>query len=218
MPNWCYQNLYVYGKTKSDIDNFVNKAKEFQTEEGHIDLNSFYPTPQELVDTPSAFYGDKEKQAEQERIQARNKEKYGYANWYDWNCENYGTKWGACRAELGEEFTTPTHHTVDIRFESAWSPADGLIAKISALYPNLVFVLEFTEESDAFAGCTIFVGGNVTHNADFEPDFDSLPDQEEIGEDAWYEKYDELRSSVLDKVDSLSNGYLADALRLIETA
>jgi hypothetical protein len=42
----------------------------------------------------------------------------GFDNWYDWRCENWGTKWEVC------EFYGVDRHgdTISFGFSSAWSP------------------------------------------------------------------------------------------------
>ena len=50
--------------------------------------------PEELNIT-SGFLGNGAEQAELEAKSKANKEKYGYANWYDWCVSNWSTKWNA---------------------------------------------------------------------------------------------------------------------------
>ena len=57
------------------------------------------------------------------------KEKYGYDNWYDWSCANWGTKWNACDAEYIEEEGT-------LHFDTAWSIPYPIIAKIAQDNPE----------------------------------------------------------------------------------
>jgi hypothetical protein len=80
--------------------------------------------PEELNIT-SGRLGDGEEQRELERKTAENIEKYGVANWYDFNVANWGTKWeiggDGATAEIEEDglsFSAP--------FESAWSPPTGV--------------------------------------------------------------------------------------------
>jgi hypothetical protein len=82
------------------------------------------PMPEELNIT-SGSLGDPVAQAELEAKSAANLEKYGFANWYDFNVANWGTKWeiggNGDTAEIDDDglsFSAP--------FESAWSPPTGV--------------------------------------------------------------------------------------------
>lgn len=55
--------------------------------------------------------------------------KHNAPTWYDWCCENWGTKWNAY-----------SDHTIDddtIIFETAWSPPIPVLTKLSETYPDL---------------------------------------------------------------------------------
>ena len=114
MPNWCSNHITVRGTDPAAIKRLADAfdAGEF--------CGTVVPMPEELNIT-SGFLGDPVEQAELERKSKSNKEKYGYANWYDFNVANWGTKWeigGSGEvAEIDEDglsFSAP--------FESAWSP------------------------------------------------------------------------------------------------
>jgi hypothetical protein len=82
------------------------------------------PMPEELNIT-SGSLGDPVAQAELEAKSQANIEKYGFANWYDFNVAKWGTKWEiggngteAERDEDGLGFSAP--------FDSAWSPPIGV--------------------------------------------------------------------------------------------
>jgi hypothetical protein len=63
-----------------------------------------------------------------ERIKS-NIERFDYADWYDWSCENWGTKWDACDSQI--LIDTPTH--LCVRFDTAWSPPDPVLTKLHEL-------------------------------------------------------------------------------------
>ena len=114
MPNWCSNHITVRGTNPAEIERL---ATAFAT--GGF-CNAVVPMPEELNIT-SGFLGNGAEQAELEAKSAANLEKYGYANWYDFNVANWGTKWeiggNGDTAEIEEDglsFSAP--------FESAWSP------------------------------------------------------------------------------------------------
>ena len=114
MPNWCSNHITVRGTDPVAIKRLADAfdAGEF--------CGTVVPMPEELNIT-SGFLGNGAEQAELEAKSKANLEKYGYANWYDFNVANWGTKWeiggNGDVAEIeddGLSFSAP--------FESAWSP------------------------------------------------------------------------------------------------
>lgn len=77
-------------------------------------------------------------------------------NWYDWRCENWGTKWNACN-----EPTLETTDNVDgdmiavIRFETAWATPSKLIEKLSAMFPTVNISVKYADE-DAGYNCGVY--------------------------------------------------------------
>jgi hypothetical protein len=118
MPNWCSNHITVRGTDPVAIKRLADAfdAGEF--------CGTVVPMPEELNIT-SGRLGDGAEQAELEAKSKANLEKYGYANWYDFNVANWGTKWeiggNGDTAEIEEDglsFSAP--------FESAWSPPTGV--------------------------------------------------------------------------------------------
>ena len=158
---------------------------------GGFDFARVFPTPTELADTTAGFYtaepnenwakrladGEMTQEWYDELVRnnaegyAKNQAnlaKYGYKDWYDWNCANWGTKWSP-RVESLELSEYPDGSAyIQAHYETAWSPASGLIAKISTEFPNLIFEVTFDEESMAYVGCEIFFQGRV-FGTDFDP-------------------------------------------------
>ena len=193
MPNWCSQHLTVQGDHR-ETKRFVKEAKGVNAKGKFFALNSFVPCPQELVDTMEGSYGNEEKQKELIDKQNQNIKNYGFATWYDWANSVWGTKWGACDVELisqrvvkDQTKITDKHGVLKIQFQSAWSPASGLITGISMLFPTLLFAMWFTEESQAYAGWQVFKNGEVLAEFEIDP---QPPSTEEItDENDWQEAY-----------------------------
>lgn len=53
---------------------------------------------------------------------------YGATTWYDWCCNNWGTKWNAGRTEVCSND--------EIVFETAWCSPEPIIKRLSELYPE----------------------------------------------------------------------------------
>lgn len=77
----------------------------------------------------------------------RNVEQYGYIDWYNWRVSNWGTKWNAC-----ESCVTVTDENIDVCFETAWAPPEGIYRAICEAYPDLQLTARFIEEGMWFAG------------------------------------------------------------------
>lgn len=160
MPNWCYNTIDIYGEHE-ELKKFqvACQVKDEETNETYTSFNHLYPCPEELTNTLAGSFGDKEKQEELIAQQKSNIEKYGHKDWYDWALSEWSTKWGAKSIEFTDMEEGDTYLTG--RYETAWSPADNLIRKISELFPGLVFSVVSTEESDAFVCFSIFSNGKL---------------------------------------------------------
>jgi hypothetical protein len=179
MPNWCYNELEVHGEV-SELRRLVDATKTTYKDEETgktketTGLNHLFPCPEELTNTVSGWLGDGEDQKKLEEKQEVNIKKYGHRDWYSWCCSNWGTKWGACEFDWTSFITENDKVDDDAKyigayFESAWSPAEGLIRQISKQFPTLVFSLVYTEEGDAFVGCSVFRNGEMKYEEGEEP-------------------------------------------------
>ena len=69
-----------------------------------------------------------------------NIQKYGSPTWYEWCTENWGTKWPAIQPDgvpLSEEM---------VCFETAWAFPEGIVAKLSTLFPDITFTIKWADE------------------------------------------------------------------------
>ena len=204
MPNWCYNSIDIYGES-SELQKFV-EATKIVGEDGitGYGLSQLFPIPQELVDTTSGWHSDPDEQAKQTAKEEANIAKYGYKDWYDWACDpdNWGTKWGDSDFDwtnLDSENLKlePTDVCVSAYYQTAWSPADGLIRNISAKFPSLTFSVVSTEESDAFACYSIFRDGKLLAEGGEEP---KRPKEltDENSED-FYDKLNDWQTETFDR-------------------
>jgi hypothetical protein len=106
MPNWCNNTITL----KHSNPEMLVRAKNSLLE-GKF-LQEFIPCPQELQDTVSGWAGE-----ENDTKRAKNLKEYGFADWYDWCCANWGTKWDV------ESYSAEINDGVlEASFDSAWSP------------------------------------------------------------------------------------------------
>jgi hypothetical protein len=127
-------------------------------------LMEFLPTPQPLLETVAGSFGDTERQKELEAKQIDNVVKYGAKDWYDWNVQNWGTKWDV---EL-DNVQRVDENTLTARFDSAWAPPieayqalEKLGFEIEAKYyePGMAFCGTYDAE---YGENTIVIGGETS--------------------------------------------------------
>ena len=224
MPNWCYNELEVHGEV-SELQRLVDATKttykddETGETKETLGLNHLFPCPQELSDTTSGWFSDEQEQKKLKEQQEANIKKYGHKDWYDWCHDNWGTKWGACEFE----WTSFTYATGTVEadaeyigayFQSAWSPAEGLVKEVSKQFPTLVFSLVYTEESHAFAGCSVFRDGKLLAEEGEEPkmpeSIDALAEKEDM--DDYYEAMNDWQTEYTDKYRELRDSLVANTI------
>ena len=161
MPNWVSTTLTVKG-SEEEVKRFVDGI--------HLSiLESYIPCPMELRDTVAGSVGE-EKAEEHRKQQESNIAKYGHKDWYDWQYENWGTKWGDCD-------TTPTAWSlasdgsweVVVHYLTPWGPADAGFIKVSAMFPTLLFTFDYDEEAGFFAGTQAMKDGASVFESMYEP-------------------------------------------------
>ena len=94
----------------------------------------------------------------------RRMEQYGAANWYDWSLQHWGTKWNAYDVKIDE------FNINEIRFSTAWTPPCPVIKKMSELYPEVNFRLEYADEGGSFLGYSVFEKGELIDELDVDWD------------------------------------------------
>lgn len=64
-------------------------------------------------------------------------EKYGVVGWYHFGCKYWGTKWDVDDFGINRD---------TVEFSTAWSMPDGFCARISEMYPEMKFIVEYADE------------------------------------------------------------------------
>lgn len=213
MPNWCYTDMEVYGDYE-ELVRFREAIRTVSRDETRYgwSLNQLYPIPDELADTVSGWSSDEAVQAEREKRYAENVEKYGYKDWYDWANANWGTKWGAVDVAFDfPDFPVGCNY-IALRFQSAWSPATGLIARISEQFPKLVFGTWFDEESTAYVGYEVFHQGDLVSTSFMEHEEMNLPDLDFEDDDS-FEAWNDAKNLAMDRMVDLAREQV-DLIRL----
>lgn len=144
MPNWCYSSVIVDGPE----DDLARLALTIAPDHEDCDLTVLFPTPEETgVDT------------EEGRL---------------WRLANWGTKWVPEVTEYEADFEHLAFGPrIEMKYTTAYTPATGLLRKISELFPTLEITNEYYGESWAFVGSEIFRGGRV-----YRKEYDSYKPEE----------------------------------------
>lgn len=135
MPNWVTNIVTMSGEHK-DIEAVKDLLRiQYEDYNGEmvdgISFDKLIHMPKELDITCPAQTEEEKKQA------ARNLEEYGARDWYDWRCQNWGTKWDACRPQMKDNI---------IWFDTAWGMPEPFFIKLSETFPNVLFTVEWADE------------------------------------------------------------------------
>ena len=76
-----------------------------------------------------------------------NKRKYGATSWYDWACDNWGTKWNA-----GSVYWSDQNDIIS--FDTAWSIPLPVYKELAKKFPTVKFFVFFADE-DTGSNCGI---------------------------------------------------------------
>lgn len=133
MPNWVYNNLSIDGTAEqiSIIKEVLTVARPYH----HDTENGKWVMSEGGTYT---FWGV---------VAPDNLEEYFGSSsttlgWYDWNCEHWGTKWDMCNPEV--HIDDP--ETLQVAFETAWSPPTEWFSALVAKFPELAISLSYEEE------------------------------------------------------------------------
>ncbi|PQO47409.1 hypothetical protein C5Y93_05025 [Blastopirellula marina] len=153
MPNHTANTLEIIGDQKI-IDKCVKaiqtpKALAKKERLRHIDFRQIVPMP------PVIFVGD---------LSSNDKEANPNRNWYDWNIQNWGTKWNA--------YGTEDQGDNCLYFETAWSSPVPVLEALSWLFPELRFEMRSTDEGGYFDTEFVFEKGEIVSETEHATDED----------------------------------------------
>ncbi len=120
---------------------------------------------------------------------------YGADTWYDWSCENWGTKWGAMDSRIEDN---------EITFDTAWSASLPVTAKLSEMFPEVVFSHKWADEDIGY-NCGRLVFKNQEIIEEYVPERGS-DDAVRFACDIWgYDEKEFLQESVDELIAEASN-------------
>lgn len=140
--------------------NYNKTEKNFHDGQSCFSMNRILPCPEELTKVTCPVRAENgETEKEFKARTKKHRELYGCDNWYDWNCNNWGTKWDVCepQRDVHEDW-------VSYDFQTAWSPICTFLASIGMDYPLLQFELHYEEPGNGFQGDYEISEGAETRN------------------------------------------------------
>lgn len=115
--------------SKTLVDVFAERAMD--------NVTKYMIRPSEVEELKKMYKNNIDEVLELGEKVFRNKQKYGAADWYDWSCEHWGSKWNACETQVVDDC---------VYFDTAWSPAIPAIEKLAKMHPELTIEHSFSEE------------------------------------------------------------------------
>lgn len=159
MPNWCENELKIWGKAEdvqSVLDRIRKEDNDNPDEDPLIDFNKIIPYPEEYrVQDEVAKKAEAEWRAlpEGERPPYSTLPKDGFnSGGYHWCIANWGTKWNACDVMEIRDGLKGTTRTYGVGFSTAWSPPEPIIRKLGETFPTVNFQLKYWEGGVGFKG------------------------------------------------------------------
>jgi len=143
MPNWC--NNYL--ELEHEDPEMIERAKKAFAD-GRL-LDEFVPVPKDLhIVAGRVGADDNAEQIKLEEDTKRNLETHGYANWYDYCVNEWGTKWDI--GGDGDQASQDSPTDLRMNFDSAWAPPIAAMDKFMDL--GFKVKLVYWESGMCFAG------------------------------------------------------------------
>lgn len=137
MPNWCTTLIELRGNTESikKLLQNISSGTPGSDDYSAVDFNKIIPMPEYIYNGP---------------IGPIEETVYGGKNcWYDWCCENWGTKWN-CSHSMTGFCNDPDINTYVIHFNTAWCCPTILIGRMALLNKDIDFYVSWWEEDGRF--------------------------------------------------------------------
>ena len=149
MPNWCYNRITIYGDSETEaklkeIEETFRKAQPF---------NEIFPVP-DFKNIPNEEGVLPVLKQEFNKDGKLMWETYNFPDgknddrWYMWCVNNWGTKWDAGDVDI--EYNDS--EILELEFDTAWSPPEGIMEKLREKYPELSFQCFYDEPGMEAAG------------------------------------------------------------------
>ena len=163
MPNWCQNGVTFTHEDPAMITRIADAYKEDRL------FKEFFPCPPELLETEPVGENFNDRVAAREEA---NRERFGFADWYEWAVNNWGTKW-----DISSDDGEPTKqdlNSIMLSFSTAWTPPVGFYDKMTEL--GFDVVAYYLEEGMGFVGKYTNEDGDEEYTFDGREDLEDIPD------------------------------------------
>ena len=133
MPNWTSNEVRFKSRinSKKQLTKLKKRLRGMETikefpsnkeveQVNDFDFNKIVKMPKALKNTTSPTQDEDKEQAE------KRLKKYGAKDWYDWNCNNWGTKWNSVDTEIIED----EKEGLTYSFNTAWDCPREIVEKL----------------------------------------------------------------------------------------
>ena len=149
MPNWCHNRITIYGDSETEAK--LKEIEEIFRKESPF--NEIYPIPdfKTIPNEDGVLPVLKQEFNKEGRLMW---ETYNFPDgtnddrWYMWCVNNWGTKWDAGDVDI--EYNDA--EILELEFDTAWSPPEGIMEKLREKYPELSFQCFYDEPGCESAG------------------------------------------------------------------
>ena len=161
MPNWVFNSIYIDGEKSGELLDILTATHPLGEGREISFLNLIQPPEEHWseYDCGSVSFSEQKKNP---------------YNWYDWNIENWGTKWDACDSELDKR-----EGGFGWKFQTAWSPPDPVIKVIINLCVERQLSLSYFFEEEQGWGGTV----ELEANGEGTSTWWDIPEYDEEGEE-----------------------------------
>lgn len=173
-----YGNYFVkiYNHKKYTLEELEKVAKEFKEQ-----LESGKQDPFDEVNYKELGINSLEDLG---NVYINNILQYGADSWYDWCCENWGTKWNANNTYVVDD--------TEIEFDTAWSCPVNIFKELSRQFSGVEIVVEFADEDiGSNCGKITFLNGEIEEYIDMDGNQDFALELWGYDKDEYYQEMEE---------------------------
>lgn len=170
MPNWVYHKVLIEG-TNEVIKNIISKYFTKKDSGYYLDFNLVIPQPKSVEDCPDKYVRKDKINEPPTELDER-----PWFDWYNWNCDNWGTKWNTNREDTN---IYVSDGLIEIYLSTAWSPATNIFEKILKDNTGISISGIYADESRNFTGYFETIDGELidaTNDSDSKEDFETYFD------------------------------------------
>jgi hypothetical protein len=86
------------------------------------------------------------------------------ADWYDWNCQNWGNKWGCYNVSIS--VLDYDNKMIALFYDTAWSTSTPFWIKVTSEF-DIMVKNYYHDEGSNFCGKSFYSNGNVMNNKEY---------------------------------------------------